>query len=173
MSTNEKINILKDVLGQPNKEGNKQFLFYCPKCEHHKKKLSINMEKGYFKCWICDWSGRNLYRVIKNYGNYQQKQSWRKLTQQTEINNFAEKLFGTAQLPPEEKIYLPKNFVSLVNKSSSSTSIRPKNYLRSRGISIEDIYRWKIGYCYKGKFSGRIIIPSFDMNGNLKYFIGR
>ena len=32
---------------------------------------------------------------------------------------------------------------------------------------------WKIGYCPTGKYGGRIIIPSFNVNGQPNYFIAR
>ena len=37
----------------------------------------------------------------------------------------------------------------------------------------DDIVWWKIGYCPDGDYKQRIIIPSFDMKGNLNYFIAR
>jgi DNA primase len=47
------------------------------------------------------------------------------------------------------------------------------NYLLKRGLSEETIQKFHIGFCSDGKYSGRIIIPSFDMFGDLNYFIGR
>tara|TARA_B100000900_G_scaffold296027_1_gene254587 strand:- start:691 stop:1275 length:585 start_codon:yes stop_codon:yes gene_type:complete len=46
-------------------------------------------------------------------------------------------------------------------------------YLSSRGIGRRDILKWKIGYCKEGRYGGRIIIPSFDMDGDCNYFIAR
>ena len=39
-------------------------------------------------------------------------------------------------------------------------------YLKNRGISIHDILRYRIGYCRKGAYKGKIIIPSYDANGS-------
>ena len=33
--------------------------------------------------------------------------------------------------------------------------------------------KWKIGYCDDGRFGGRVIIPSFNNDGNINYFIAR
>jgi DNA primase len=46
-------------------------------------------------------------------------------------------------------------------------------YLNSRGITQKDIRNWKIGYCTGGRYSGRIIIPSYNWDGNANYFIAR
>ena len=47
MSGHKKLKILKEVLGSPFYHG-KENLFYCPKCKHHKKKMSINLDKNKF-----------------------------------------------------------------------------------------------------------------------------
>ena len=173
MSRIKKIKILKDVLGPYFQENHSQLLFSCPRCNHHKKKLAVNVEKNVFKCWVCDWSGRNLYTIIKNEASLSTRREWLSFDQQIEINNFVEKLFGEADEGERQKVELPKNFVSLVNKNLPSTATRPLNYLYSRGLTQKDIIRWKIGYCASGKFGGRVIIPSFDESGHLNYFIAR
>ena len=49
----------------------------------------------------------------------------------------------------------------------------PFRYLASRGLGRKEILKWKIGYCKEGRYGGRIIIPSFDMDGDCNYFIAR
>ena len=173
MSEDEKINILKEILGRYSREGSSQLLFKCPSCDHHKRKLSVNVEKGLFKCWVCDWSGRNLYKILRRYGSYHQKQTWRRFDQQTDINHFAEKLFGIDEAPKQQKIDLPPGFISLVNSDLPSTSIKPLNYLENRGITKKDIFKWKIGYCCEGEYASRIVVPSFNLAGDINYYVGR
>ena len=126
-----------------------------------------------FKCWVCDYSGRSLYRIVRRYGTYGNKQDWLSFDQQIEINDFSEKLFGREKQQEEFYIKLPKNFVSLANKHLPNTAMRPLNYLESRGITKEDIIKWKIGYCSEGEYGGRIIVPSFANSGKVNYFVGR
>ena len=38
---------------------------------------------------------------------------------------------------------------------------------------IYDILKYRIGYCTNGLYNGKIIIPSYDANGSLNYFVGR
>ena len=47
------------------------------------------------------------------------------------------------------------------------------NYLKKRGIGFGDIIRYNIGYCGDGVYGNRIIIPSYNENGELNYFVGR
>ena len=172
MSEERKIKLLKNVLGSFYNKST-EYLFHCPKCGHHKRKLSINLIKGAFKCWVCDWSGRNIYRIIRQFGTTDQKYEWKSLTQQIEVEKFADKLFGQVEEDTRDKISLPKHFISLANKKLPTTSMYPINYLKSRRIGKKDIIKWKIGYCPKGKYAGRVIIPSFDEDGDVNFFISR
>jgi DNA primase len=47
------------------------------------------------------------------------------------------------------------------------------HYLSQRGIKESEIVKYNIGYCEDGLYGGRIIIPSYDTNGELNYFIAR
>ena len=61
----------------------------------------------------------------------------------------------------------------MANKNLSLTANAPLNYLRKRGINSADILKWKIGYCEDGEYRNRIIIPSFNRDGNCNYFVAR
>ena len=175
MYESEKQSILKDILGYSHREGSEQFLFKCPKCNHHKNKLSVNFKENAFKCWICDYSGRNILKLIRVYGSHAQYKDWKKLQNKVDITTFEDKLLPFKNNFVEEKknIYLPKEFISLVNKNLPYSALHARNYLKDRGITKEDIVYWKIGYCTEGEFANRVIIPSFNLEGKCNYFIAR
>ncbi len=175
MSNNEKVKILKDFLGGYNRTG-QEYLFTCPKCKHHKRKLSVNLDKNVFKCWICEFKGNNINRLVRKYADFNLKAKWRELTGQVEIQQFDEiiaTLFPEQEEDTPEVVKLPNEFLSLANKSKSVLSTKARNYLNKRGITDEDILFWKIGYCPSGEYAGRIIVPSFSESGDCNYFIGR
>jgi DNA primase len=175
LSNSEKITILKDFLGGYNKSGG-EYLFTCPKCNHHKRKLSVNIDKNVFKCWICEYSGTNIGRLVRKYADFNLKAKWKEISGQYEIEQFDEiiaSLFPEEEEELDEIVKLPNEFVSLANKSRSLLSTKARNYLTRRGITEEDILFWKIGYCPSGEYGGRIVIPSFNENGDCNYFIGR
>ena len=172
MSTGRKTAIIREVFGDCYGSGS-EMLFHCPKCEHHKRKLSINVEKDAWKCWVCDWSGRNLTKIVRRYGDLYNKKKWSELVNKVELASFEEKMFAEVEPEPEQRVELPKEFQSLANKSVPRSAGPPLRYLRGRGIKKDDIIRWKIGYCDSGDFSKRIIIPSFSLNGHSNYFIAR
>ena len=172
MSREKKLKILNTILGSPHVKG-VEALYHCPSCDHHKKKLSINIDKNVFKCWVCDWSGKNIYRVVRSYGSLDDRYKWRSFRQELEIENFSDKLFGSSPHSSEQQVALPKEFVSLANKKLPTTSLYALNYLKSRGISKKTIIKWKIGYCSSGLYGGRVLIPSFNKNGDVNYFVSR
>ena len=173
MSEAEKRRILVDILGRFYRTG-EEFLFRCPECTHHKNKLSVNVDKNAFKCWICDYSGRNISRLIRRFGNFKQIESWRELDGSVDVNDFEESIFGTEEVETlEEQIGLPKEFTSLANGNKSIGSLSARKYLKSRGITEKDIVRWKIGYCSEGEYANRIIVPSFGLTGYCNYFVSR
>ena len=172
VSRENKLKTLNKVLGAFYKKG-EEALFRCPRCDHHKKKLSINIEKNVFKCWVCDWSGKNLYRIIRQYGDNDTRYHWKSFQDKIEIEKFSHKLFAGEEETAAANLSLPEEFISLANSTLPSTSIYPLNYLKSRGIDKKTIIKWKIGYCPKGEYASRVIIPSFDKKGEVNYFVSR
>jgi DNA primase len=175
LSNSEKVKILKDFLGSYNKTG-QECLFTCPKCNHHKKKLSVNIDKDVFKCWICDYRGNSIYRLVRKYASYEKRSKWQELSGKLNLldfENILESIFP--QNEPEEEIIvdLPSEFVSLANKNNSIEAKIAKNYLNKRNITDKDILFWKIGYCSSGEYAGRVIIPSFNESGDCNFFIAR
>ena len=47
------------------------------------------------------------------------------------------------------------------------------DYLISRGLTHDIIINKNLGFTSEGKYKNRIIVPSYDINGMLNYFIGR
>ena len=169
----EKLDILTNVLGRYRRSSD-EHLFSCPYCNHHKQKFSVNIDKNVFKCWICDSNGRDLRRVVRRFGGFLQRQEWDKHLDKVDITDF-DNLFAqeVKQNKLEQKISLPKEFVSLANFNLPRTAITAQRYLKSRGITERDIVRWKIGYCLEGEYAGRIIVPSFGEAGYPNYFVAR
>jgi DNA primase len=168
----EKIRILTDILGRPNTPQGGELYFHCPYCNHHKKKLAINLKRGWH-CWVCDKRGKGAYRIVRKFGTYQQRQKWLELEGRLDLSEFDQIFNEINNIEEEQVISLPDEFISLCNKHLPRTSQKALEYLQSRGIGPKEILRWKIGYCPEGRYGGRIIIPSFNNKGNINYFIAR
>lgn len=167
----EKIKILNDVLGYPKRQSS-EHLYTCPYCNHHKKKFSVNFDMNVYKCWVCDTRGRNIRRVIRRFGSFTQLKQWDKISGNIDHSKLEFDLFAEEEEKVPQRIDLPKEFKTLTGKHSIVDKI-PLSYLQKRGIEPCHLLKYKIGYCSEGEYEGRIIIPSFDMDGYVNYFIAR
>ena len=172
MDRTEAKRILNEVIGY-NRDSGSELLFKCPSCNHHKRKLSINLDKNAFKCWVCDYRGRNIRRLVRRFGTISQLQKWDQITNRVDLERFADLFMEPIPEEIYERVEFPEQFISLSAKRLPATAKFAYRYLQNRGVTDEDILRWKIGYCFEGEYRNRIVIPSFDERGDVNYFIAR
>jgi len=165
----EKLSIVKQSLGSYY-ESNDELLFYCPKCNHHKRKLSVNVEKDVFKCWICDFKGTNLLPLIRDSDL---RRKWKSLTQQVDMTRFDDLFSEQTEVAPIQLLELPEHFSTLSSPNLSKIGNKAKKYLLRRGVTEEQILMYKMGFCFHGPYSNRVIIPSYNDQGVLNYYIAR
>ena len=75
----------------------------------------------------------------------------------------------------KSKVILPRDWTPLTSANYESQEvISALIYLtKKRGLSLEDIWRWKIGLSMTVYFYEKVIFPSHDNEGNLNYLVGR
>ena len=167
-----KTSLLAAALGEYHKSGD-EVLFYCPFCKHHKRKLSVNLRSNNYKCWVCDVRGKNVRRLLKTRLSYSQLYDWDKMNNVVDLTTINEDLFQEQQQHAKELVELPNEFISLANKNLPVTTRFATKYLNERGLTKQDIIMWKIGVCTSGEYAGRVVVPSFDIDGNCDYFVAR
>jgi len=173
LSNNKKIEILTQVLGTGQRQGSDEVYFRCPYCKHPgPPKLAVNLSRG-FHCWRCDVRGKNIYRLVRKFGNYRQRQQYLEIIGRLDLTEFEKIMDGLNEVEEVQTIDLPPEFISLCNRRLPLHSKRPLDYLFSRGIERPEILRWKMGYCKEGRYGGRILIPSFNHNGDIDYYVSR
>lgn len=164
----KKVEILTSVFGSPTRQG-KELLFYCKRCDFKKKKLSFNIDRDVFKCWYCDWSGKSIYGAIRKYGSREDIASWIEVGGNIDFSTYSDEF----EKEDEPRLSLPEEFRTLTKGRPSPSGIKAKRYLSDRGLTLSDVIRWKMGYCSEGKYKDRVVIPSFNLDGDLDYFIAR
>ena len=164
--------ILYDSLGNYKAQGS-ELLFKCPVCDHRKFKLSVNMDKDVFKCFVCDYRGRSIRRLVRRFGSFSQLQKWDQITDRVDLERFADLFLEHEPEERKETVELPEQFLSLTSKNLPVTAKFAYRYLRNRGVTDDDILRWKVGYCFSGEYRNRVVVPSFDDTGDISYFVGR
>ena len=173
MNKKEAIKILYEVIGDHRQASKNEHYFKCPACNHYKYKLAVNLDKNAFHCWVCDYRGRSIRRLIRRFGSYIQLQKWDGITDRTDLERFADLFMEPVGREDKTKMELPEEFVSLCSSNIPATGIFALKYLQKRAITKADILKWKIGYCFSGEYRNRIIVPSFDEDGDVSYFIAR
>ena len=162
------ISVLDNSLGVGSSlKGNEQ-AHHCPFCHHHKKKLQVNLETQNWHCWVCDSKGRSIQSLL------------RKLNVDVRDIQKIRDIYGDEAPSTQKdefvvKLQLPKEFKSLSKppKGFNPDYKQALHYLEVRGITQNEILKYNIGYCSDGLYGGRVIIPSYDCDGELNYFVAR
>ena len=164
----ELVTLLEKVLMKSYEMKNGEHAFHCPFCNHHKKKLQVNCETQKWHCWVCNVGGHKIGILL------------RKLNAPKQIISEVLKILGDYKGVKSEKeevteynVSLPQCYKPLWKKSEDPLYKNAIHYLRQRGITGIDILRYSIGYCSSNGYANRIIIPSYDGDGKLNYFIAR
>lgn len=176
------IEILEDVLGEYkfHNDYKGQISFDCPVCSYDIKELDhgdgkgnleINYKHNVYKCWSCAETHEthgSIYKLIKKHGTPKQLKKYQ-LLRPDDDGDITKKAY--------KKIRLPKEFIPF-STVSKGTKITPQfkqalKYIKKRNITDETLLKYNIGFCYSGEYAYRIIIPSYDEEGNVNYFIAR
>ena len=164
----ELVKLLEKVLYPSYEMKGGEHAFHCPFCNHHKKKLQVNCETQKWHCWVCNAGGHKIGILL------------RKINAPKQIISEVLKILGDYKGVTDEKnevteynVSLPQCYKPLWQKSDDPLYKNAISYLKKRGIGGIDILRYSIGYCSSNGYSNRIIIPSYDADGKLNYFIAR
>ena len=183
-------NIFTSFLGEPKTyiSSNGQLQYCCPCCSENagvesdgKYNLEINLRIGKFHCWKCGSTNSmkgNLSFLIKRYGNqtilgkYRDTIETMKNSGLYDLNLFTGE---TSAFAEETYLKLPKTYRKI--DFTSNTNRKVNEYLKSRGITKEDVEKFNIGYTTWDEKNplerNRVIFPSYNENGFLNYWVGR
>ena len=166
---NKLVNLLNRVLNNNGVKLKKQdeYMYWSPFITHHKRKLQINTQTGKWHCWVSNVGGRNFFQLFKKLSAT--KEQFDELIELVGENKF----YKVKEEDKKNIVKLPDDFKPLWNGNDGIVKRHALTYLYKRGITDEDIIKYNIGYCDSGLYSNRIIVPSYDSNGGLNFFVGR
>lgn len=176
-------NLFRRIFSEVRNEGNAQIQVNCPRCrerdgldeDDQKFNLEVNFDRHAFRCWKCDdpkFSGFNLEYLIKEYGNKEDVEEFRQIREDYFDLSFNENIEVEKK---EIRVELPDEYIPFTSMDvEDSDHLFAYNYLiMDRKINRETIVKHRLGFCLEGRFKNRIIIPSYDKNGRLNYFVAR
>ena len=176
------IEILEDVLGDYkfHNDYKGQISFDCPVCSYDIKELDhgdgkgnleINYKHNVYKCWSCaetHGTHGSLFKLIKRYGNPKQLKKYQ-ILRPDDDEDAPKRVYKQVKLPKE---FIPFKDASIGLKMTPQYK-QAYNYIKKRNITDLMLQIYNIGFCYTGEYENRIIIPSYDENKRLNYFIAR
>lgn len=170
MDNSNLVQCLLDVyLGKGKKLAKGDYAYYCPICKHKNPKLMVNVISGAYNCFTCHpkTTGKTPVSLLK------------KISAPSEAILEMKGYFvnDTTKIEIEKDvktINIPKEFISLSDPLDKSLDKRQALvYLKKRMITSADIQKYNMGYCKTGRYRNKVVVPSYDSNGRINYFVAR
>ena len=165
--------LVESVLGKGQATSKGNYAFKCPFCSHHKNKLEVSLrttakKENFWHCWVCDTKGKTIRTLFKQAKTTPDKfADLNLLIQPTAIEDIVS----------NEVLALPTEYIALngiyLDKIAQIEAKHALRFLTKRSVTKDDILKYNIGFCKEGSYGGRVIIPSYDANGILNYFVAR
>jgi DNA primase len=159
------------------KKPKSDYLVNTPFKEDRKHKLSISPEKRCFHCWKTDASGP-IYALVMELEGCSKKEALELVYQKNTVQDFDKQMNqlrnGKEQNSVETvktKIALPESFQYISFESMDQVNLRALEYcIKERQINP---IKWHFGFCNSGAYQNRLVIPFFDREGEIYYWIAR
>jgi hypothetical protein len=138
----------------------------CP-CPEQFSKFGINLGFWRTNCFKCTHNPKPI-EVVMELENLQTQMEAFKF-----IDTFEEADYIETQLELLDKprTMLPESF-KLLRFADDTMGRLAVEYLEGRGLDVRKLSRLGVGYCSRGRYVGKIIMPFYE-KGNLVYFQSR
>lgn len=176
-SITDKIRFIENIFGKGKLAANsRNFSVRCPICsptDKTKFKLAIKIDNDMNHCWTCGWKAHNLALLISKFGTQSELIQYRELFVPDLDKEYLNRL-SLDEIAKPTQVKLPDDFRLLSLSSSILPNVKaPLEYLRKRGVTRNDVLYYKLGISNEKRWRRRIIMPSFDENGIINYFVAR
>ena len=167
------LQLLESVLGKGKPTSGGNISFFSLFTSHYKPKLEIRLTPDAagnytWHCWISDKKGKSISSLFKQLNLPKERHE-----QLNRIIESTKYRVPIKESKVNETIQLPAEYAPMWIKKNTPDYRNAMHYLLNRGVTVFDILKYRIGYCESGEYSGKIIIPSYDKDGQLNYFVSR
>jgi len=162
MSSNVKIFDLAFGKGTYTRD-RKNYQVKCPECgkSGEKKKLHIKLDDLRYHCWVCGVKGKNVFYLVK------------KLRPDLDVGRISLPKKEDIEEDDQKEVVLPAGLFPIYRDTRDPDVKAVRNYLLKRGMTVSDMYRWRVLTTTNGTFRRYAVFPSFDSTGCLNYYLGR
>ncbi len=161
-------NTLDKHLGNGVSHKNGETSYFCPFCNHYKRKLQVNLTSQKWHCWVCESRGLTISSLLrKSNASFESISKVREIYGESSFNN-------KSWTNSKELVSLPEDYKPLYVPEKTPAYRQALHYATvKRGLSAIDILKYQMGYCDNGPYAGMLIVPSYDENNSLNYYVGR
>lgn len=149
----------------------KEAICTCVWC-HREKHLYVNVKNGNYVCFRCGEHGRKLLGLVAKIENCSLSEAARFIQrnepeprrnlQPIELRERISALRQKKTVDAASYVEVPEEFVPVFD---SGEWLYP-TYLKDRGISRETARDFGVGFCEKGRYMNRIVLPYVCPNGS-------
>lgn len=172
VTSTDKIRLIKSIFGGGSLDvRGTNIAVECPSCgKTGKRKLSIHLDTGQCHCWVCGLRAKRVSSVIYRHIAKDIASEYRRRCEGGPDFSDAEE---DNEEPKTPRLVLPADFHPLFSKAAASDleARQAIRYLFQRGLSVDDIVRFRLGV--SPEVRRRVIVPSFDSDGSLNFFTAR
>lgn len=178
--------ILTSILGESKQGGYSnaitQYQFNCPFCADekggvdNKYNLEISFSLGKYHCWSCNSAGP-ISRLVRRRGGKELLNEYFNIINDIRNSKYYDlKLFqDSSEIINDNALILPDSFRRINVRYCRDNAL--VDFLKRRNITQDIIDYYNIGYTPWSDddkaWRNRLILPSYDFNGELNYYIGR
>lgn len=170
-SAGEKISFIESVFGKANTSRDAlNVAVWCPACaspDKNKRKLVIRTDNDMCHCWVCGFKAKSLGPLLRKFAP-------------SRIEEYRERFNPTAYVGfvgadvQRQPVTLPQGFRLLaLAPIHDFAATAAKNYVFKRGLNEQDLWHYKFGVADTKEMLNRVILPSFDNQGELNFYSAR
>lgn len=171
LTTTDKIRYIKAAFGGGTLDvRGTNIAVECPSCgKSGKRKLSIHLETGQCHCWVCGLRSKRVSSVLSRHVSREVADEYRRNCEGGTSLSADEK----EENKEPEKLRLPEEFHPIFSRAASTNTEarQAARYLLRRGLSVDDIARFRLGV--SSQIKRRVVIPSFNHDGFLNFYTSR
>ncbi|MBP5457957.1 MAG: hypothetical protein J6Y37_15820 [Paludibacteraceae bacterium] len=185
------ISLISSFLGDWGKQSGEWYSYNCPVCAQEKGvkadgkyNLEVRVDPcskggGGFHCWSCETKGR-LVKLFKDFAPFETTMEFKRMVSEfRESEKYKLNVINSDMDDGEgdlSSLSLPQD-VKPINPSDTYSK-DAIDYLAMRGIGLREVRRFNLMYIGNDdsvdySLRNRIYIPSYDIYGELNYYVGR
>jgi DNA primase len=178
-STNPLERSLEKTLGE-SMPGYSEPTYSCPFCRSRGHKdypghLHVNYRKEVALCHRCGYGSKNIRSMVYLLTGHAPDlllQEAREKGFLKTVEDLLEDVVVKEKKEKVEKCQLPREFIQLTYPPKKMMATLCAEYLEKRGVDQQTVEKLGVGYAFKGRFAGMVILPIY-MGDRLLFFTSR